>query len=112
MNSIGLTESEKNAEFYFHGTTRFYYERQIKIYGIYRHDELEHGNSVFVSTNFQTSKRFAEGRAKDWWCPRSTPIILKIKGNKVRERVHQHPVINDVCIDYLLPEEFEVLKTQ
>ncbi len=102
----GLTEHERNAEFYYHGTGLEYLEKQIAKYGRYQHDNLEYGEEVFVSINFETSKKYAIDRANMF---RDKPIVLKLNGGMVRSRVHKHPSVNDICIDSAVEGEYELI---
>ncbi len=108
-NNQGLLEHEENAEYYYHGTSKKYFSDQLKKYGKYRHDNMDTGESVFVSTCYGGSENYAKDRSSMYSAIYNNPIVLKINGDKVRGRVHQHPVINDICINYLLEGEFEVV---
>jgi hypothetical protein len=105
---MDLSERERTADFYYHGTTKHYYQQQIERHGRYQHDYVEQGNSVFVSTSLQTAQWYAKDRAKQFF-PRSGAVVLKIDGDKVRTRVHPHPIVNDICIDLVLQVECEIL---
>jgi hypothetical protein len=102
----GLMEHERNAKFYFHGTGMNYLEKQISKYGKYQHDDLESGVEVFVSTRHETSTGYAQDRSNSF---RDEPVVLKIDGVKVRGRVHQHPVVNDICIASLASNEYQLI---
>lgn len=101
----GLIEQEANAEFYYHGTSKMYLDDQLRKHGRYQHDRLDSG--IFISTCLSTAKGYAKDRTI---CFDAGPIVLKVSGDKIRERVHEHPRISDICVDFLLPEEFKVIR--
>ena len=108
---MALTEHEKTAEFYYHGTNRFYYEQQMKKHGKYVHDGKNYlpTGEVFVSTNLGVAEGYARARTDRWFRFPIDPIVLKIYGDKVRERVCERHGISDISIDFLVEGEFEVL---
>ncbi len=114
-----LSERERNAEFYYHGTSKRYFEQQTDEGGRYKKDYSSYP-VIFISTSFELAKIFAQNNTSRWrgWGGLSTPIVLKINGNKIRDRVYifEDGAVqlweNEICVDYLDRDEFEVLELE
>lgn len=99
-----LMSHEKNAKFFYHGTSKTYLQDQIKKHGRYQHDRIESG--IFLSTCQDIAKGYACDRTI---CFAHEPIVIISPATTIIERVHEHPTIQDICIDFLLPQEFSIL---
>ena len=105
---LTLSESEKNARFYYHGTSKFYFDRQVKDYGRYQHNPYKGTLSgVCIAPDyFDLAANYACDRTD---CFAHTPIVLKINGDKVRKRVHLCPTENVPIINFIRLSELEII---
>lgn len=99
--------SELVAEFYYHGTNRKYYDEQVGKHGVYNHKNPWHGDwRVFVGDNRANSEWYACDRCA---VPSWEPILLVIPGDNIRDRIYTHPVMNDICVNFLKPGEYDII---
>ena len=105
----GLSEWEMKTEFFYHGTGSKYLDNQLGKYGRYQHDDQTEGvpDGIFVGLCQDTSLRYANDRVFHY--TNSHPVVLKIPAKPIIHRVHQHPAVNDIVIDFLNQNEYEVL---
>lgn len=99
---------------YFHGTSEEYVINQINIFGRYQHEQYGQKEGVYIdpmciSTGFDHSKNYAIDRSKVLF-KGLTPVVLKIDAKQVNERVRLHPIYGALSLDYLLENEFEMIK--
>jgi hypothetical protein len=96
-----------DAEFHFHGTTVFYFDRQFERYGRYQQDGIEYGHLVRLTLSLEYARRCAEENAERWH-PKSDPLILQVPKIIIAKKAYPHPVERITCVDFLNVGEFEI----
>lgn len=101
-----MNDLEKLANYYYHGTGLIFFERQLKLNGgLYTHKDFEGiGGHFFVGIFQSKSEWYARDRSLGF---EDTPIVLKINGCLVRNRVRD---IGDLVLDEVYPWEYELIK--
>ena len=109
---MALTKTEANAEVYYHGTHKHWFDEQVETYGRYQQPiDCGQFSFSFVGLCFEQSTNYARDRAKRLGHGKyAIPIVLKIDGDKVRGKVYEHPRIADIGIDFLNLDEFEIVE--
>jgi len=106
----GLMTHELKAKFFYHGTSKVYFDNQVAKYGRYQNNlptcEGE-DTGLFVGTMRKICENYSQDRSKGY---STIPILLKIPAEPVRHRVHEHPEITDIVIDYLNLDEFKIIE--
>ncbi len=112
--TVELSECERNAEFYYHGTSKKYLVEQTDENGRFMPEyKTPYPEPIFVAVEYFVSEGYAQNQTVRWRSGDKyslVPVVLKINGDKVRDRVYVHPQIDDICVDYLDKGEFEVLE--
>lgn len=98
-----LSTRELNAKFYYHGTSKWYFYRQVSEHGRYQHD---HSKICIAPDNYDLCANYACDRTM---CLAHQPIVLKVAGDKIRSRIYSCPTEHVPIIDFLMPKEVEIL---
>lgn len=104
-----LSQAEQTARFFYHGTSKQYLLEQLDKYGRYQHNPIKGGqpDGLFIGLNFDVSKRCAIDRSQRYG--NLEPIVLKIKAELIRPRIHKHQTVNDIVVDFLDLNEFDTI---
>lgn len=104
---MAVHDIELKAEFYYHGTSKHYFETQVKKYGKYQHDPQQGADtSLFIGLSKENSQGYAKDRTERNMRLGDIPLLLIIKGDKIRNRIREHPVVADLVVDSLSLDEF------